>query len=413
MDFALTELQMHWRDLVAKFIAEELVPRAAEREAAIAEGDRWAPLAMVEELKEKARAAGLWNLFMPPSAGADHEHDFLFEGPQLTNLEFALCAEEMGRLSWSPEIFNCSAPDAGNMELLHRYGTPEQKERWLRPLMNGEIRSAFLMTEPSVASSDATNIETSIVRDGAEYVINGRKWWSTGAGDQRCAFAIVMGKTDFDAPRHRQQSMILVPMDSPGLSVIRTLTTFGYDGAPHGHCEIMLDNVRVAADAIILGEGRGFEIAQGRLGPGRIHHCMRTIGVAEEAIAKMTRRLLTRTAFGKTLAQQSSWGERVADARIGIELCRLMCLKAADMMDRVGNKAAQAEIAIIKVAAPRMAQQILDDAIQAHGGAGLTDDFGLAKAFAGIRTLRILDGPDEVHRRAIARLEYDKHRIAS
>jgi alkylation response protein AidB-like acyl-CoA dehydrogenase len=348
---------------------------------------------------------------MPPSSGRTTVDDsFAFEGPALTNVEYALCAEEMGRILWASEAFNCSAPDTGNMEVLHRYGTREQKDRWLQPLMHGEIRSAFLMTEPAVASSDATNIECSIAMDGNEYVVSGRKWWSSGAGDPRCKIAIVMGKTDPEAERHKQQSMILVPLDAPGVKIIRHLPVFGYDDAPHGHMEIELDEVRVPPFNMLLGEGRGFEIAQGRLGPGRIHHCMRMVGVAEEALDAMCRRLLTRTAFGKTIAEQSVWEERVADARIAIEMTRLLCLKAADMMDRVGNKAAQGEIAMIKVAAPLTALKILDDAIQAHGGAGVSGDFPLASAWAQVRTLRFADGPDEVHRRAIARLEFKKHR---
>jgi alkylation response protein AidB-like acyl-CoA dehydrogenase len=316
----------------------------------------------------------------------------------------------MVRIEWASEIFNCSAPDTGNMEVLHRYGTRAQKEQWLRPLMAGDIRSTFLMTEPAVASSDAANIETSIRREGPHYVITGRKWWSSGAGDPRCKLAIVMGKTDPEAARHAQQSMILVPLQAAGVEVLRKLSVFGYDDAPHGHAEIQLNDVRVPADNLLLGEGRGFEIAQGRLGPGRIHHCMRTLGMAEEVLEKMARRLLSRSAFGKTLAQQSVWEERVARARTDIEMTRLLCLKAADMMDKVGNKAAQAEIAMIKVAGPAVALRIIDEAIQAHGGAGVCEDFGLARAFASIRTLRLADGPDEVHNRAIARLEFGKYR---
>jgi alkylation response protein AidB-like acyl-CoA dehydrogenase len=316
----------------------------------------------------------------------------------------------MGRILWSSEAFNCSAPDTGNMEVLHRYGTREQKEQWLRPLMDGEIRSAFLMTEPDVASSDATNIKTSIAMSGNEYVVSGRKWWSSGAGDPRCRIAIVMGKTDPAAETHKQQSMILVPLDSAGVKITRHLPVFGYDDAPHGHMQIDLDDVRVPPSNMLLGEGRGFEIAQGRLGPGRIHHCMRTIGAAEEALGAMVKRLQSRVAFGKPIAEQGVWEERVANARIDIEMTRLLCLKAADMMDRAGNKAAQGEIAMIKVAAPIMALKIIDDAIQAFGAAGVSEDAGLARAYASIRTLRLADGPDEVHRRAIARLEYKKHR---
>ena len=315
----------------------------------------------------------------------------------------------MGRLYWASEVFNCSAPDTGNMEVLHRYGSAEQKTKWLRPLLAGEIRSAFLMTEPAVASSDATNIETSIVRDGDSYVVNGRKWWSSGVGDPRCKLAIVMGKTDPTRAKHEQQSQILVPLDAPGVKVVRMLPVFGYDDAPHGHAEVLLDNARVPAGNLLLGEGRGFEIAQGRLGPGRIHHCMRTLGAAEVALEKMTKRLLSRVAFGKKIAEQSIWEQRIAEARIDIEMTRLLCLKAADMMDKVGNKTAQLEIAMIKVAAPRVALRVIDDAIQAHGGMGVTSDAGLAKAYAGIRTLRLADGPDEVHCRSIARLEMRKY----
>ena len=412
MDFTPTDRETHWRDRVRAFVETEIRPRDPDYHAQQAEGPRWKILPVIEELKDKARAQGLWNLFMPPAAGHPPvAGGIAFDGPGLTNLEYALCAEEMGHLEWASEVFNCSAPDTGNMEVLHRYGTPAQQDRWLRPLMAGEIRSAFLMTEPAVASSDATNIATRIERDGDDYVLNGRKWWSSGAGDPRCRIAIVMGKSDPGAERHRQQSMILMPLDAPGVEILRPLPVFGYDDAPHGHMEIQLTDVRVPAqDAMLLGEGRGFEIAQGRLGPGRIHHCMRTIGVAEEALAKMTRRLLARTAFGKTLAEQSVWEQRIAEARIDIEMCRLLCLKAADMMDKVGNKVARDEIAMIKVAAPRMALRIIDDAIQAHGGAGVGSDFGLAKAYAGIRTLRLADGPDEVHNRAIARSEYGKYR---
>lgn len=410
MDFTLTERETYWRDRVRDFIERHVRPRQPDYYAQQAEGDRWKVLPVIEEEKTRAKAAGLWNLFMPPSSGHPQVDDsFAFDGPGLTNLEYALCAEEMGRIEWASEVFNCSAPDTGNMEVFHRYGTREQKDRWLKPLMEGEIRSAFLMTEPAVASSDATNIETRITRDGDDYVINGVKWWSSGAGDPRCKVAIVMGKTDFEAKRHQQQSMILMPLDAPGVRILRHLPVFGYDDAPHGHMEIALENVRVPASNMLLGEGRGFEIAQGRLGPGRIHHCMRTIGAAEEAIAKMAKRLMSRVAFGKTIAEQSVWEQRIAEARIDIEMCRLLTLKAADMMDKVGNKAAQAEIAMIKVAAPRMALRIIDDAIQAHGGGGVSNDFGLAKSYAGIRTLRLADGPDEVHNRAIARLEFGKH----
>ncbi|KMO24180.1 acyl-CoA dehydrogenase family protein [Methylobacterium indicum] len=404
MDFTLSERQRHWRDRVRAFMDEHVRPAVptykAEMEAFGA--DRWQPVPVIERLKPKAREAGLWNLFLPPSAEHD---DGDFRGAGLTNLDYALCAEEMGRIQWASEVFNCSAPDTGNMEVLHRYGTKAQKERWLIPLMAGEIRSAFLMTEPDVASSDATNIETKIRRDGDHYVISGRKWWSSGVGDPRCAVAIVMGKTDTSAPLHQQQSQILVPLDTPGIEVVRMLPVFGYDDAPHGHAEVILNDVRVPAENLLLGEGRGFEIAQGRLGPGRIHHCMRTIGVAEEALEKMAKRLLTRVAFGKRIADHSVWEQRIGEARTDIEMTRLLCLKAADMMDKVGNKGAKLEIAMIKVAAPRMALKIIDDAIQAHGGAGVSSDAGLAYSYARIRTLRLADGPDEVHNRSIARLE--------
>jgi alkylation response protein AidB-like acyl-CoA dehydrogenase len=411
MDFSLGERESEWRDRVRAFMDEHVRPRVADYDAQQREGERWKVLPIVEELKQKAKAEGVWNLFMPPShGGADADDSFRFDGPSLSNLQYAFCAEEMGRVGWSSEVFNCSAPDTGNMEVLHRYGTREQKDEWLKPLMDGEIRSAFLMTEPGVASSDATNIECRIERSGNEYVINGRKWWSSGAGDPRCKIAILMGKTDPGADKHKQQSMILMPLDAPGVTVERHLPVFGYDDAPHGHMEIRLENVRVPPSNILLGEGRGFEIAQGRLGPGRIHHCMRTIGAAEEALDAMVRRLMSRTAFGKTLAEQGVWEERVANARIEIEMTRLLCFKAADMMDRAGNKSAQGEIAMIKVAAPNMALRVIDDAIQAFGGAGVSNDFGLAHAYASIRTLRLADGPDEVHRRAIARLEFKKHR---
>ncbi|AWN53707.1 acyl-CoA dehydrogenase family protein [Methylobacterium sp. 17Sr1-1] len=404
MDFTLSERQRHWRDRVRAFMDEHVRPAVptykAEMEAFGT--DRWQPVPVIERLKPKAREAGLWNLFLPPSPEHD---DGTFRGAGLTNLDYALCAEEMGRIQWASEVFNCSAPDTGNMEVLHRYGTKAQKERWLTPLMAGEIRSAFLMTEPDVASSDATNIETKVRRDGDHYVISGRKWWSSGVGDPRCAVAIVMGKTDTSAPLHQQQSQILVPLDTPGIEVVRMLPVFGYDDAPHGHAEVILNDVRVPAENLLLGEGRGFEIAQGRLGPGRIHHCMRTIGVAEEALEKMAKRLLGRVAFGKRIADHSVWEQRIGEARTDIEMTRLLCLKAADMMDKVGNKGAKLEIAMIKVAAPRMALKIIDDAIQAHGGAGVSSDAGLAYSYARIRTLRLADGPDEVHNRSIARLE--------
>ena len=371
-----------------------------EVEANRAKGNVWQPTAIVEELKPKARAEGLWNLFLPRSARAP-------EG--LSNLEYAPLCEIMGRSHWAPEVFNCSAPDTGNMETIERYGTEAQKDQWLEPLLAGEIRSAFLMTEPAVASSDATNIQCRMVRDGDEYVINGTKWWSSGAGDPRCKLYIVMGKTDPEGPRHRQQSMILVPSDAPGVTVKRALTVFGYDHAPHGHREIELKDVRVPASNILLGEGRGFEIAQGRLGPGRIHHCMRSIGAAELALELMVKRSTQRVAFHRTLAEQGVSRERIAEARIMIEQARLLTLKAAYMMDTVGNKGAQGEIAMIKVVAPNMACKIIDWAIQMHGGGGVSGDFPLASMYANQRTLRFADGPDEVHRNAIAKLEIARH----
>lgn len=408
MDFDYSERQADWRDRVRAFIDENVRPAEAEYHRHVY-GDqvaRWTPVEVIETLKAKAHAEGLWNLFMPPS---EHESD-LYCGAGLTNLEYALCAEEMGKVEMASEVFNCSAPDTGNMELLLRYGSDRQKERWLGPLMRGEIRSAFLMTEPGVASSDATNVETRITRDGDHYIINGRKWWSSGLGDSRCKVAIVMGKTDPDAPRHQQQSQILVPLDTPGVKILRMLPILGFDDAPHGHAEVVLDNVRVPAENLILGEGRGFEIAQGRLGPGRIHHCMRTIGAAESALESLVRRIRTRTAFGRSIADFGVWDERIARARIDIEMTRLLCLKAADMMDKVGNKAAQLEIAMIKVAAPRTALRIIDDAMQAHGGGGMSNDFNLAKFYAVVRSLRFADGPDEVHNRAISRMEHRKYR---
>lgn len=410
MDFTLSERETYFRDRVKTFIDQNIRPRQDEYHRQEHEGERWKVIPVIEEMKVKTKEAGLWNFFMPPHSGQRHVDDsFEFEGTQLTNLEYALCAEEMGKVGWASECFNCSAPDTGNMEVLHRYGTLEQKEQWLRPLMNGEIRSAFLMTEPAVASSDATNIETRMERDGDHYVINGRKWWSSGVGDPRCKVAIVMGKTNPEGARHSQQSQILVPMDAPGVTIEHMLTVYGYDHAPHGHGQVLLENVRVPVENLLLGEGRGFEIAQGRLGPGRIHHCMRTIGVAEVAIEAMAKRLLTRVAFGKRIADHSIWEQRIAKARIDIEMTRLLCLKAADMMDKAGNKSAQLEIAMIKVAAPTMALQILDDAIQAHGGGGVSQHFGLAHAWAAMRTLRFADGPDEVHNRAIARNEFGKY----
>jgi len=411
MDFEFSPRQKELVARLSAFMEEHVYPAAPVYDAQQAEGDRWKILPVIEELKAKAKAAGLWNLFMPPSSGhAQVDDTFEFESPRLTNLEYAPLAEIMGRVQWSSEVFNCSAPDTGNMEVFQRYGTLAQKEKWLRPLMNGEIRSAFLMTEPAVASSDATNIETRITRDGDHYVINGRKWWSSGVGDPHCKVAIIMGKTDTGAQTHAQQSQLAVPMDTPGIKIVRMLPVFGYDDAPHGHAEVLLENVRVPVeDALLLGEGRGFEIAQGRLGPGRIHHCMRIIGAAEVALEKMCKRLQSRKAFGKYVSEQSVWEERIAQARIDIEMTRLLTLKAADMMDKAGNKVARLEIAMIKVQAPNMALRIIDDAIQAHGGGGVTTDFGLAKSYASIRTLRLADGPDEVHARTVARMELSKY----
>ena len=408
MDFAPSQKATEYLDRVKAFMAAHVHPAVPEYHRQHEEmSTRWGVVPILEELKAKARAEGLWNLFLPPNADHDTE---AYHGAGLTNLEYAPLAEEMGKVEFGSEVFNCSAPDTGNMEVLHRYGSEAQKDTWLKRLMAGEIRSAFLMTEPAVASSDATNIETSITRDGDDYVINGTKWWSSGAGDPRCKIAIVMDQTDFNAERHTQQSQILVPLDAEGVNIKRFLPVFGYDDAPHGHMEIELKDVRVPAANLILGEGRGFEIAQGRLGPGRIHHCMRTVGAAEVALEKMCRRLLSREAFGKKVAEHSIWEQRVAEARLDIEMTRLLCLKAAWMMDTVGNKAAKDEIAMIKVAAPRVALKVIDDAIQAHGGGGVSDDFGLAKAYANIRTLRLADGPDEVHCRAIARSEFKKYR---
>jgi acyl-CoA dehydrogenase len=400
----LAEVSMRAKELqqrLAAFMDEHIYPNEAAFHRQKAEGDRWQPVPLVEELKPKARAAGLWNLFLPESE----------YGAGLTNTEYAPLCEIMGRAAdFAPEVFNCSAPDTGNMEVLVRYGTPDQRTRWLDPLLAGDIRSCFAMTEPDVASSDATNIQSSIVRDGADYVISGRKWWISGAGDPRCRIAIFMGKTDPSAPKHSQQSMILVPMDTRGVTIRRMLPVFGYDDAPHGHAEIVFDKVRVPEANILLGEGRGFEIAQGRLGPGRIHHCMRLVGAAERALEAMCRRVSKRVAFGKPLAEQGTIRADIAESRMDIEQARLLTMKTAHLMDTVGNKAARGEIAMIKVAVPRMALRVIDRAIQAHGAAGVSGDFGLASAWAHARTIRLADGPDEVHREAIAKLELAKHR---
>jgi len=382
------------------FMGEFIYPNQQRYREQTAGDDRWRPSALIEGLKPKARAAGLWNLFLPDSP----------QGGGLTNLEYAPLCEIMGRVPWAPEVFNCSAPDTGNMEILDRYGTPEQKDRWLRPLLDGKIRSGFAMTEPDVASSDATNIKSRIVRDGDDLVINGRKWWTSGAMDPRCQLLIFMGKTDAEnQDRHRQQSMVLVPRDAPGVRILRWLPVFGFDDAPHGHAEVDFVDVRVPAANVLLGEGRGFEIAQARLGPGRIHHCMRLIGLAEVGLELMCKRVSSRVAFGKPLAQQSVWLERIAEARILIDEARLLTLNAAYRMDTAGNKAARAEIAMIKVAAPNMLCTVLDWAIQAHGAAGVSEDFPLAQAYAYARTVRIVDGPDEVHRNQIGRLELGKY----
>jgi acyl-CoA dehydrogenase len=408
MDFDYSPKTKELQARLLKFMEDFIYPAEKEYEAELAAntaaGKRWSALQTIEKLKPKARDAGLWNLFLPKdTAEASGYH-----GAGLTNQEYAPLAEIMGRVQWSSEVFNCSAPDTGNMETIARYGSDEIKARWLKPLLAGEIRSAFAMTEPEVASSDATNICTRIERKGDDYVINGHKWWISGAADPRCKVFITMGKTDPDAPKHSQQSMIVVPAETPGIRIVRPLTVFGYDDAPHGHVEMFFENVRVPADNILLGEGRGFEIAQGRLGPGRIHHCMRLIGLAERALELMCKRATSRVAFGKTIAQQSVTQERIAEARCKIDQARLLTLKAAWMMDVAGNKAAKTEIAMIKVVAPTMALQVIDWAIQAHGGGGVSGDFPLASAWAGARTLRFADGPDEVHRNAIAKWELGK-----
>lgn len=399
MSFELSAKAKELQQRLQRFMAAYVYPNEHRFHEEVAR-ERWKPTKIVEELKSKARDEGLWNLFLPQDPN----------GAGLTNLEYAPLCEIMGRSHMAPEVFNCSAPDTGNMEVLARYGTSDQKQKWLSPLLAGEIRSCFAMTEPDVASSDATNISASIVRDGEEYVINGRKWWSSGAGDPRCKIAIFMGKSDPAAPAHKQQSMILVPLETPGVTIVRLLTVFGYDHAPHGHAEINFENVRVPAANILLGEGRGFEIAQGRLGPGRIHHCMRCIGIAERALETMCKRVESRVAFGKPLAAQGTIRAGIAESRMEIEQARLLTLKAAHMMDTVGNKAARTEIAMIKIVAPNVALRVLDRAIQAHGGAGVSQDTFLASSWAMVRTLRLADGPDEVHVESIAKWELAKNK---
>ena len=403
MDFSYSPRTQELQATLLRFMGEYIYPAEQayhdEIETNTAAGKRWTPLQTIEQLKPKARAQGLWNLFLPESE----------YGVGLTNQEYAPLAEIMGRVPWSSEVFNCSAPDTGNMETIVRYGTAEHKKQWLEPLLDGKIRSAFAMTEPAVASSDATNIEASIRREGDDYIINGRKWWTSGAGDPRCKIYIFMGKTDPLAARHSQQSMILVPADTPGVKVLRALSVFGYDDAPHGHMEVLFENVRVPASNILLGEGRGFEIAQGRLGPGRIHHCMRLTGLAERALELMCKRATKRVAFGRPVSDQGVTRERIAEARCMIDQSRLLTLKAAWMMDVAGNKAAKSEIAMIKVVAPQMACKVIDWAMQVHGGGGMSQDFPLAYFYTAARTLRFADGPDEVHRNAIAKLEIGRH----
>ena len=412
MEFDYSPRTQELQKQLLRFMEQHVYPAEKayedEIEANTKAGKRWTPLQTIEALKPKARAEGLWNLFLPPTAGGKGSKE-TGRSFGLSNGDYAPLAEIMGRVPWSSEVFNCSAPDTGNMETIERYGAAEHKERWLQPLLDGKIRSAFAMTEPAVASSDATNIEARIDKEGSDYVINGRKWWTSGAGDPRCKIYIFMGKTDFDAPRHSQQSMVLVPAETKGITIVRPLSVFGYDDAPHGHMEVAFENVRVPQSSILLGEGRGFEIAQGRLGPGRIHHCMRLIGLAERSLELMCKRATSRVAFGRTIAEQGVTRERIAESRCRIDMARLLTLKAAWMMDVAGNKAAKSEIAMIKVVAPNMALQVIDWSIQVHGGAGVSADFPLAGYYAGARTLRFADGPDEVHRNAIAKLELGRH----
>ena len=409
MDFDYSPKTKELQARLLRFMDAHIYPNEAvfqqQLEANTQAGKRWTPVPLLETLKDKAKEAGLWNLFLPQ----DSAEIAGVQGAGLTNQEYAPLAEIMGRVGWASEVFNCSAPDTGNMETIARYGTAEHREKWLKPLLNGDIRSAFAMTEPEVASSDATNICTRIERQGDEYVINGHKWWISGAGDPRCAVYITMGKTDPEAAKHSQQSMVLVPADTPGVRVVRPLTVFGYDDAPHGHMEMYFENVRVPVSNVLLGEGRGFEIAQGRLGPGRIHHCMRLIGQAERALELMCQRASSRVAFGKTIAQQTVTQERIAEARCRIDMARLLTLKAAWMMDTVGNKVARTEIAMIKVVAPKLASAVFAWPMQVHGGGGMSQDFPLAHAYTTARTLRFADGPDEVHRNAIAKWELGKY----